>query len=70
MSAVESNFNDSNWCAGRASVAYLSASEIREKQLNTAHVSSLKAIDVQYFLETGKRVLELSLRSISCGDLE
>ena len=48
----------------------LPASKIREKHLNILHMSSLEAIDVQYIPEIGKPVLELSLRSISYGDLE
>ncbi|MFT4815728.1 MAG: hypothetical protein ACI80L_000739 [Pseudohongiellaceae bacterium] len=70
MSAVESDFNEINWYAGRANAAYLSASEIQEKYPNTVYVSSLETIDVQHFLETEKPVLESSLRSISYGDLE
>jgi triacylglycerol lipase len=52
MSAVESDFNEINWYAGRANAAYLSASEIPEKFPNTVYVSSVEAIDVQYFLQT------------------
>ncbi|MDA0281698.1 MAG: hypothetical protein O3C29_14905 [Proteobacteria bacterium] len=36
MSAVESDFNEINWYAGRANAAYLSASEIQEKWTSQA----------------------------------
>lgn len=52
MPAVESNFNEIDWYAGRANAAYLTASEIQEKYPRTVRVSCLEAIDVQYFLET------------------